>query len=64
MPYVRVEMLQGRTEAQKAAIAQAITDALVAHAKATPQSVFVVFDDVPAENWAIGGTLISQRAKS
>lgn len=61
MPYVRVEMLEGRSEEQKARLAQAITDAVVEHAGAKPDSVFVVLEDVKKGNWAIGGTLISQR---
>ncbi|WP_269768430.1 2-hydroxymuconate tautomerase [Bordetella genomosp. 8] len=61
MPYVRIEMLEGRTEEQKAAIAKVVTQAMEDHAGAPPQSVFVVFEDVARENWAVGGTLISQR---
>jgi 4-oxalocrotonate tautomerase len=61
MPYVRIEMLSGRSDDQKAALAKAVTDAMVAHAGATPGSVFVVFQDVPASDWAVGGTLISRR---
>jgi 4-oxalocrotonate tautomerase len=61
MPYVRIEMLTGRSEEQKARIAKAVTDALVEHGNATPASVFVVFQDVPAADWAVGGTLISHR---
>jgi 4-oxalocrotonate tautomerase len=63
MPYVRVEMLEGRSEEAKAKIAKAVTDALVEHGGATPASVFVVFQDVPKSDWAVGGTLISQRSK-
>ncbi|SAH86144.1 4-oxalocrotonate tautomerase [Bordetella ansorpii] len=61
MPYVRIEILEGRTEDQKAAIAASVTQALVEHAGANPQSVFVVFDDVAPQNWATAGTLVSRR---
>lgn len=63
MPYVKIEMLAGRTEQQKAEIARVVTDALVQHGNAKPESVFVVFDDVEKQNWATGGTLVSQRNK-
>lgn len=63
MPYVRIEMISGRSEDQKAEVAKAVTDALVNHAGATPGSVFVVFQDVPASDWAVSGTLISRRPK-
>jgi len=61
MPYVRVEMLAGRSEDQKAAMAKAITDALVDHGSAKPDTVFVVFEDVRKEDWAVGGMLMSRR---
>lgn len=62
MPIVRVEMLRGRTEEQKAALASAITQAMQAHAGAKPDSVFVVFEDVEPANWAIAGRLLSRPA--
>lgn len=63
MPYVRIELIEGRTEDQKAAIAQAVTQAMVEHGGANPQSVFVVFEDVAPQNWAVSGTLIARRPK-
>ena len=62
MPYVKIELMSGRTEDQKAAVARAVTDALVELAGARPETVFIVFDDVPAVNWASGGELLSRRA--
>lgn len=61
MPYVKVELIKGRTEEQKAAMAEAITEVLVKLGGATPQSVWVVFDDVEKENWASGGKLMSRK---
>ncbi|WP_019937635.1 4-oxalocrotonate tautomerase [Bordetella sp. FB-8] len=61
MPYIRVEMLEGRSDEQKAKLAQAITNAMVEHAGAKPDSIFVVIEDVKKSNWATGGTLMSQR---
>lgn len=64
MPYVRIEMLEGRSTEQKAAIANAVTQALVEHAGASPQSVFVVFESVRRDDWAVGGQLIADRSPS
>ena len=61
MPYVRIELVAGRSEDQKAAIAAAVTQAMVEHGGANPQSVWVVFDDVQKQNWATGGTLMSRK---
>lgn len=59
MPIIRVEMWEGRTKKQKAELAKAITEAMVKIAKTTPEHTTVVFEDVPKENWAIGGVLAS-----
>lgn len=63
MPYVRIELLAGRTEAQKAAIAQAVVAAIETHAGARPEATIVVFQDVEPVNWSSGGVLHSQRTK-
>lgn len=60
MPIVRIEMWTGRTQAQKAELARLITEALVTVAHTTPESVTIVFQDVPKENWASGGILASE----
>lgn len=62
MPYVKIDMLDGRTSEQKAALARAITDAFVEHAGAKRESVWVVFDDVARKNWAVAGELLEKPA--
>ncbi|MCB1378840.1 MAG: tautomerase family protein [Alphaproteobacteria bacterium] len=61
MPWIRVELSAGRTEAQKAKAAEAITKALVDHCNCKPETVSIVFNDVANENWAFGGVLLSKR---
>lgn len=63
MPYVKIDMLDGRTPEQKAALARAITDAFVEHAGAKRESVWVVIDDFSRGNWAIGGELLDKPGK-
>jgi 4-oxalocrotonate tautomerase len=63
MPYVRVELIEGRDEEKKAELARRFTQAMVECAGATPESVFVVFEDVKSHNWAVGGELISERRR-
>jgi len=53
-------MWPGRTQAQKAELAKAITEAVVRIAKTTPEATIVVFEDVAKENWAQGGVLASE----
>ena len=61
MPIVRVEMWPGRTHAQKAELARAITEAVVTIAHTTPEATIVIFGDVAKENWAQGGVLSSDQ---
>jgi 4-oxalocrotonate tautomerase len=61
MPYVKIDLLKGRTEEQKADIARVVTDALVQYGNAKAESVFVVFSDYEKQDWAVGGTLVSQK---
>ncbi len=61
MPIIRVEMWPGRTHAQKAELARAITEAVVTIAHTTPEATIVVFQDVAKENWAQGGKLASDQ---
>ena len=63
MPIVRVEMWPGRTHAQKAELARLITEAIVTGAHTTPEATTIVFEDVPKENWAVGGVLASDAGK-
>ncbi len=61
MPIVKIEMWTGRTHAQKAELAKAITDAMVSITNTTPEATIIVFEDVPKENWAQSGTLASDQ---
>lgn len=57
MPWIRVEMIAGRSDAQKAKVAEAITQAMVTHCGCRPEAVSVQFTDVERQNWAFGGKI-------
>jgi 4-oxalocrotonate tautomerase len=57
MPVVIVELWEGRTLEQKRALCQAITDAMVEHADASPDALHVIIHEVSKENWARAGVL-------
>lgn len=59
MPHVTIELLEGRTIEQKAAVAKAVTEALVTLAGSKPGDVDIVFVDVARGNWATAGRLLS-----
>jgi 4-oxalocrotonate tautomerase len=51
VPIVEISLFAGRTADQKLRTARAISDALVDHAGATPESVQVIFRDVDSGDW-------------
>ncbi|MBU3871385.1 4-oxalocrotonate tautomerase family protein [Streptomyces sp. 4503] len=57
MPVISVDILRGRTEAQKAALARELTDAFQRTCGSSRERIYVIIRDVPTENWAIGGEM-------
>lgn len=61
MPYVNIRIVGTLSREQKQKIAEEITDTLerIAH---KPKSItHVVFDELPGENWAVGGKLLDDK---
>ncbi len=61
MPVVFIEWYAGRSKQQKVELAKRITNDFVEVAGVSPEAVQIVYRDVQKENWAIGGTLSSER---
>ncbi|MBF9235365.1 tautomerase family protein [Microvirga alba] len=61
MPVLRVSMIEGRDNEQKAKAAAALTVALEAHLGCRPEDVTIIFEEEPRENWAIAGKLLSEK---
>lgn len=57
MPIVRIEMLPGRSIAQKRELARVITDAVCNIAHATPEATTILFSEYSVEDWATNGKL-------
>ncbi len=60
MPIVKINWLEGRTEMQKAKIAEAITKSVVEIGGTKPEEVIVLFIDMPPTNIAKSGRLKSE----
>jgi 4-oxalocrotonate tautomerase len=60
MPTYHIEMLEGRTVAQKKKLAEEITRVTVEVLGGSPDSVDILITDVKRENWATGGKLWSE----
>jgi 4-oxalocrotonate tautomerase len=59
MPVITVDMFEGRTIEQKRALAEAFTTSFCEIAKAAPEAVEIIFNEIPRENWAHAGKLAS-----
>jgi 4-oxalocrotonate tautomerase len=61
MPTIHVELFEGRTREQKAALASELTQACVKVLGGSADGVDVIFVDVKRGDWATGGVLWSEK---
>jgi 4-oxalocrotonate tautomerase len=61
MPLVQVFLASGRTDEQKKALLEAITDAVHSSIGAPVESVRVWITEVPPTEWMAGGVLLADR---
>lgn len=55
MPFITVNLLEGRTEEQKVNLVRELTDTACRVLDAKPETVRVLINDVPKTNWGIAG---------
>jgi 4-oxalocrotonate tautomerase len=55
MPFAQIYMLQGRTEDQKRAVIEKVTQALQEAVGAPKETIRVWIHEMPKENWGIAG---------
>ena len=64
MPFVNVRITEGGvTAAQKAEIIRRMTDVLVETLGKNPATTMVVIEEVPLDNWGLGGKSVTQIQK-
>ncbi len=51
MPHVIIKLAAGRTEQQKATIAEAVTQALIASAHSAEPNISVSIEDIAGDDW-------------
>lgn len=59
MPYINIKIAGELSQEQKAEIAKQVTQTLEKVAKKPPQYTYIVFEEVPYEDWAIAGKLLA-----
>ena len=60
MPILRLEMHPGRTLEQKRDFVREATRVAVEILKCPPESVDILIDEIPRDQWAKGGKLVSE----
>jgi 4-oxalocrotonate tautomerase len=63
MPIMHVFMLEGRTDEQKEAFIQEVTEAAVRTVGAAPESVRIMITDMPKQNFGIAGQSARARGR-
>ncbi len=61
MPYINVKVAGTLNVDQKRELAKKFTAALEEVAGKKPSSTYIVFEEIPREDWAVGGTLLGDR---
>lgn len=61
MPYVTVKMLEGRTEEQKKALVEKVTQAVCETANAPKENVVVFIEEMSKNHYAVGGKRLSDQ---
>lgn len=62
MPHIMIFMRQGRTVEQKREMVKGITEVMVRTIAAKPEQVSVIINELPDQNLAREGTLLSDRS--
>lgn len=57
MPFVTIEWFEGRSDAQKRAIAEKVTAVLAEIGEMPPDQVWIRFVDASKADWAMGGEI-------
>ena len=64
MPFITVQLIEGRSVEQKHALIKEISEAAIRVLDADPDIVLIVINEVTADDWGVGGVPVAvSRAK-
>lgn len=63
MPFINVKITEGATAAQKATLVEGITKLLADVLGKNPATTHVVIEEIPTDNWGVGGETVTARRK-
>ena len=64
MPFVNIRILKGHSQERKDEMSRRVTAAISEVAQLPKEAIWVVFEDVTAEDWYIGGTTVAALKKA
>ena len=64
MPFVTIRILKGHSQERKDEISRRVTTAVSEVAQLPKDAIWVVFEDVTAEDWYVGGTTVGEFKKN
>jgi 4-oxalocrotonate tautomerase len=59
MPFVNIQILKGHSKQRKDEISRRVTDAISEVAQLPKEAIWVVFEDVEADDWYVGGASVT-----
>ncbi|MFA7664522.1 MAG: 4-oxalocrotonate tautomerase family protein [Burkholderiaceae bacterium] len=59
MPFVSIRILEGHSQERKNAISRRVTDAISEIAELPREAIWVVFEDVSADDWYVGAATVN-----
>lgn len=59
MPFITVQIIEGRSVAQKHALIKEISEAAIRVLGADPDNVRIVINEVTADDWGVGGVPVA-----
>jgi 4-oxalocrotonate tautomerase len=63
MPFVSIRLIENRSQQQKDEIAKRVNDAISDVLQLPKDDIWVVFEDIPAAGWYVGGTAVAELRK-
>lgn len=60
MPHANIQILEGATREQKAALVRDLTDSMVRHLGKRPEHIHIVIQEIAEENWGYEGLLTDE----
>lgn len=61
MPFISIDIWEGRTKGQKRKLIKGITDVTTKTLECPPEAVHIVITEHPKDNWGIAGKTASEK---